>query len=467
MTSINDTYCVDTLKESEALLLSQDVPTYNVADDDPRLVIHLGNQGDPRFHTQVVALRVSGKRGYKSLKKLDLRKGQLRTATIFHSLAGEKYTDLLFRILPYDYFMENNKAPGNNGRIVLGPGLEIVGRGFCSHVPDGTDDIKWSLSPYEAPVAVLPEILRSVDPIPEDEDTYSSGSMTRVDLSLETSATPPKPLFEDILLEGRVHSFTAQPGVGKSLLTLNIAVELARNKKRVVIIDGDGNRTRMADRLDSLGATTEDRDNISYYSAASLTVRDFERILNINTPALVVFDNLTNLLDLAGINENNNTAIAGWFNNYPARCRDRGVAALILDHPPKSSEGRYARGGGSKLAEEDVAWSLTQTEEVSRKKVGKIKLKREKDGDGVIEAKSILYKVGGSPLVFEREDALKLNDTQQTVLDCLEAGQTSAEWTRACNAAGVTIHPETLKRAKQFLVENGVVEEREDRFYLG
>ncbi len=162
--------------------------------------------------------------------------------------------------------------------------------------------------------------------------------------------------------------------------------------------------------------------------------------------------------------------MVGWFNDFPAKVRKLGKAALILDHPGKTAAGGYARGGSGKLAEQDLAWSVTKPEDFDRTKVGKVRFKLEKNADGVEAPKQTMYHIGGAaPCIFRPEEAARLTENEQKALASLENGMSSAEWRKALEDApeGEQItHRETFRRAKKGLSEKGLVEEHEDKFYV-
>jgi hypothetical protein len=372
------------------------------------------------------------------------------------AIAHEDRRFLLF-VLPEDVRLKARK---------LGPGVTLAAEGYGVTVPDESNGRIWLQSPDNVPVAAIPETLLNAEPVPEDEDEFSRGPLRRVALTPKPDAVP-EPLFDDLLLRTGVHVFTGEPGVGKTNAAQAICVHLTKKGYRVVYFDADGNGSRIEGRLSSMGATPEDLTRFYYYKADGLTADGLAYLLDHVQPSLVVFDNLTNLLSRAGINDNDNVAVARWFNTYPAKVRDAEKAALILDHPAKAGSGRYAKGASSKLAEEDVAWRLTQTVPFDREKVGTVRFRLEKSNEGVRPKADPIYRVGGTPFVFAPTKAARLTDNQRKILGCLVDGASSADWLNAAKVDAGVQHNNTFYRAVDALLANGIVEADDaGRFYV-
>lgn len=443
-------------------------------------VLPLGTQESTPGHHPVIALRVvPAEGGRQTLTKLNLDLPD--TVATEHDALGALCEDYLFEVSLFDSNLKNslNKRSNKEGVAPLGPGLLLVAKSGESFMPPdsgGNPRARFLEGKRlgQVPLAPFPKSLLELEPVPLDEDPYSFGGLRRIHVRPEESPPSP-PLFEDLLVDQGIHTFTGKPGAGKSISTIAIAVRLIQNGKTVAYIDADGNGGRINERLLSMGASQEDLEaRFHYYKAAKLDVTSFESLLRVINLDLVVFDNLTNLLSRASVHENDNTAVAGWFNDYAAKVREMGAAALILDHPAKSATGGYARGGSSKLAEEDMAWTITTVENFDKSKVGKVKLKRNKANDGEERPATVIYRIGGTPFVFEREGAAELTEKEQKALEALENGMSYSDWSKAMQEAvegqeapeGKWFdHPEKRKRARNGLIEKGRVEEDEDRFY--
>ncbi len=434
-------------------------------------------RGSSKYDDYLVALRVIPSRGGRqTLAKIGLDLPD--TAAVEHNVYGILCVDYLFKVQGFDEEIKetlSDRTRVGRGVIPLGPGL-VLKVGDVSYVPH-----RWGSSPLanyvegksvgQAPFAILPKGILAVDPVPLDEDPYSSGGLQRIRVRPEESQ-PSQPLFDRLIIDQGTHSITGRPGEGKSISSLAMAAKLILDGKTVAYFDADGNGGRINERLLSMGALEEDvADRFRYYRADGLDVASFERVLRAVGPDLVVLDNLTNLLSRAGIHENDNSSVAGWFNDYADKVRQMGAAALILDHPAKSAGGGYARGGGSKLAEEDLAWTITKLEDFNKTKVGKVKFKLDKANDGEMRPASVIYKIGGTPFVFEKEGAASLTENEKKALEALEDGMSYAEWGKALREAPEEeeriAHRQSFKRAKEGLIEKGRVEEHEEAFYEG
>lgn len=357
------------------------------------------------------------------------------------------------------YFFED--ASGF-GETVIGPGVTLL-EGFTLSAPDG-ERVKWADN--NATVAQLPEEIRNCEPIPDDEDEYSRGEMRRV--AVVPAETEPPSVHYGLLAEGRVNVFQAEPGIGKSMSATYFAVDMLNDGKTVMYIDGDGNGARIQNRLASMNADFEAvEDRFHYYS--KIDEPDyFYYLLETIKPDLVIFDNVTKLLHWAGVaSENDNTAVAGFFEDYPGAVRDRfGTTSLVLDHVAKGQKGRYGRGAGSKLAEEDICWHVTQPKEFSRNVVGTVQFTLNKDNDGAITQKTVTYRAGGSPFVFESVKNAKMSDKQKAIMDCHVDGIEQVAWLRVARDEAGIEHNSTFTRSVEKLIEMGIVEQDDDgKFY--
>jgi hypothetical protein len=111
--------------------------------------------------------------------------------------------------------------------------------------------------------------------------------------------------------------------------------------------------------------------------------REIERLLE-QGPALAVFDGMTEVLALEGIDLRDNTEVAKWMRDLPGAYRRRGATVLIIDHVAKDSDsrGRYPIGAQHKLGKADVSYHLQVKEPLGRDLVGRVLVRVEKDRPG-------------------------------------------------------------------------------------
>ncbi len=252
-------------------------------------------------------------------------------------------------------------------------------------------------------------------------------------------------LVDELLYEGRIHAIASAPGTGKTMLALWIAHDVVKRGHRVLYLDAENGPKLMAERLGNLGAEPEVLDERFWYYGAEVDLSSgslealaatVERV----RPQLVVFDSLADFLALAGLEENSNSDVTSWMAKVVQPLKDAGVAALVLDHVPKGSNGKGPRGASSKIAKLDVLWNLEVTLGFDRDRTGQITLKTGKDREAWLP-RMVQFSVGGG--VFARssgtielpDDEDGLTPSQRTALELLRAhpdGLTYGDWLRAC-----------------------------------
>ena len=182
-------------------------------------------------------------------------------------------------------------------------------------------------------------------------------------------------LVPSLLASGRGHAIYSAPGIGKSLLTLEIAACLAagqevlgceaRRPLKVLYLDQENNVTSdVVPRLKSMGFTPGVLKNLAFASFPDLDALDgrngnqtMEELLEQTKPELVVFDTLARFVEGE---ENSNNTWNNFYVNVGVPMKRRGIAYLRLDHSGKN-EDQGMRGGSAKLGDLDLVWRLSQS----------------------------------------------------------------------------------------------------------
>lgn len=241
----------------------------------------------------------------------------------------------------------------------------------------------------------------------------------RLDLAelIEGGIVPPPFLIEDVLYEGKAHALLGEPGDGKTLLMLALAVAVISAGATVAWFDEENGANVIASRLDSLGADLEDvRERFAYYPFTEPTLDDADELAaemaSLN-PALVVFDSGADMYAASGLNENDNMDMTRWAQEFSQRlARVHGVASVVLEHVAKNSDSSYQRGAGAKKAKVDAAWRIEVHSPFDHETVGEVGLRRTKDRLAHLPPE-VRYRIGGDgkgKTVFER---IEVEDEQQ------------------------------------------------------
>jgi hypothetical protein len=195
-----------------------------------------------------------------------------------------------------------------------------------------------------------------------------------------------------MLYTGAVHTFSGEPGSGKTWVTLIAAVQQLALGHTVTMIDFEDRASRVVGRLLALGATPPQiRDHFRYLrprTALDTTSRtDLDHATHGAT--LVILDGVTEAMTLHGLDLNANADVATFYDLLPRHIADTsGAAVTLIDHVVKDGEkqGRWALGGQHKLAGIDgVAYLVKAIEPFGRGKKGHARITVSKDRPGYVE----------------------------------------------------------------------------------
>lgn len=172
-------------------------------------------------------------------------------------------------------------------------------------------------------------------------------------------------LFEPILEAGTVNALFGRPGLGKSLITLEMAAYLARWGKRVLYLDNENRLADTVERLRAFNVSPHELDNLIMYSFSDIPPLDTHEggqhlaaLADENEPDLVVVDTATRFV------EGEENSASTWLQLY--RCsmvplKSRGIAVLRIDHPGKD-DSKGQRGSSAKAGDVDSVWWLRTDE---------------------------------------------------------------------------------------------------------
>lgn len=256
-------------------------------------------------------------------------------------------------------------------------------------------------------------------------------------------------LIEPFLEVGTVNALFGKPGAGKSLITLEVALQLVREGRVIVYVD-DENRVRdLVERLQAFGATPDELDRLICYSFAGLppldTVAGGVHLLALAVTAgasLVVLDTTSRMVQGS---ENDADTYISLYRCALVPLKGRGITVLRLDHPGKD-ESRGQRGSSAKQGDVDTIWRLGQETPTT------FRLEREKSRSGHGEPVAILHRKF-SPLRHEWTARSEAPETK--IIGQLEAlgvppgaGRPAAR--KALDAAGIKVSNAQLEAAIRF-----------------
>lgn len=170
-------------------------------------------------------------------------------------------------------------------------------------------------------------------------------------------------LHDPWLERGTVNALFSPPGVGKSLLTLEVCLGLVRAASTVVYVDDENRIADLVERLQDFGATPDELDRLVMYSFAGLPPLDTDRgglhLLALAEAAgadLIVLDTTSRMV--AG-KENDADTFIQLYRCSLVPLKGQGRTVLRLDHPGKDVE-KGQRGSSAKAGDVDTIWKLTR-----------------------------------------------------------------------------------------------------------
>lgn len=257
-------------------------------------------------------------------------------------------------------------------------------------------------------------------PVP-DTGTETGAGWEFVDLGaiLDGSYDPPVPtmgLRKDgvgLLYPGRVHSFSGEPGGGKTWLGLHHVAEVLAWGGTAGIIDYEDTPGAIVARLVALGVDSQAiRERFHYVSPDGPVDRPtVERLVSLALDLWIV-DSVGEALAVEGMSPNADDEVAQWYRRLPRPLAAGGAAVELLDHVAKDREtrGSWAIGSQRKLAAIDgAAYTVDVVKAPTRDDDGQLKIRCAKDRHGthrrglvVAEVAIVNGEAGGIHVVVNR-----------------------------------------------------------------
>jgi len=306
-------------------------------------------------------------------------------------------------------------------------------------------------------------------------------AQNRVDLAkaINEGVEQPTRLVDPVLLEGRVHCIFGGPEQGKTLLLLYLILSVLRQGKRVMFFDEEIGTNETAERLEAMGATTDDLNRLFYFPFALINSLDEMAALILEGIqqegiTFVGLDSISKALAAAGLDENSNSDCTKFMRAWVTPASHQyGATVVYLDHIAKvEDDGSYSRGASSKLADTDIQWHIKATVAPTRFSMGRLVLTKKKDRTATVPS-TVRYVAGGDGngainIGLEASDFIapvRVNKNDRKYVLALygddNAGLRFAEWHAAVGS------PESsFKVARRRLVNAGAVVMRDDLYVV-
>lgn len=204
---------------------------------------------------------------------------------------------------------------------------------------------------------------------------------------------------------GKMHVLQAEPSSGKSWIALYAALEVLNMGGAVVFVDYEDSGGGITQRLVALGCDPAHIIERFQYVRPSGPMGTQEKaelmaLFRRLNPDLVIIDGVAEAISRDGYDEDRNSEVVKWVDNYPRWISQTGACVVMIDHIAKDKErgGRYARGASHKLAAVDGAsYQVKIIHSFSRSKGGRVKLVVAKDRPGVFTIGEVAAEVKIDP----------------------------------------------------------------------
>lgn len=237
-------------------------------------------------------------------------------------------------------------------------------------LPRGTNDVCEFFEDYD---------LDALRTIVDRQPKAGESRFKTLDLTL-----PPPPihwLVENMICKGDIHLLIGEPGIGKSWLTMDLALAIAGETEtflgrtvlehgRVLYLDEENPEDLVYDRMHKLGMSESTASNIRYLNNIGIRLDKqadelIEEALDFE-PTLVVLDSLTRFHTE---DENHAGSMAGLFHNaIKPLARETGAAVVLIHHANKTdsnSSYKRSRGSGDIPASVDAGYDVREIGEGS------------------------------------------------------------------------------------------------------
>jgi KaiC/GvpD/RAD55 family RecA-like ATPase len=190
---------------------------------------------------------------------------------------------------------------------------------------------------------------------------------------------------------GKMHVLQAEPSSGKSWIALFAAIEILHMGGSVVYLDYEDSSSGIVGRLLALGGDpTEITERFQYVRpSGAMGTQEKAELASLFAklnPDMVVIDGVAEAISRDGFDEDKNSEVVKWVDQFPRWIAQTGSSVVMIDHIAKDKDrgGRYARGAGHKLAAVDGAsYQVKILHSFSRHRGGSVKLIVAKDRPGV------------------------------------------------------------------------------------
>ena len=276
-------------------------------------------------------------------------------------------------------------------------------------------------------------------------------------------------LIRRILVRGRIHLFYGEPESGKTIMGMSFVRKLIEEGHNVVFIDEESGAESISELLKGMGVDPDIVDKHVHYFPFPAIDRagNAELLAYVDQlkPALVMFDSLTDMLSVAGLDENSGNEVTLWMLEVPQAIarREYQPAVILVDHVTKDTANvKYSVASRAKKAKSDVLWLVDKQAEFSKTKTARVDLVLHKNRPGVLP-KRVSFIVGGENGVLicrefdvEEDGASSISEGAEQMLQAVI--ENGGEMTPGHVAKLFGVKDRTVRRWATELVEAELIE---------
>lgn len=208
-----------------------------------------------------------------------------------------------------------------------------------------------------------------------------------------------------LLYPGRVNAILGESESGKGWFALHACCQVIRSAGHIVYVDFEDEAIGVGDRLRRLGLSAAQIVECFHYVRADGPVDSVARAALVELAErveaqLCVVDGVTEAMVSAGWSMLDNDDVARFYETLPRPLSRTGAAVVVIDHLPKTAEGKGAIGAQHKRSGLDgAAYRLEVTHPFGEGRAGSVRVLVDKDRPGKVRSFALLGRVVGMMVV--------------------------------------------------------------------
>lgn len=195
-----------------------------------------------------------------------------------------------------------------------------------------------------------------------------------------------------IFYSGKVNEIHGPSESGKTMVALAVAAQEIREDRHAVMVDFEDDGRSIVNRLRYVFGL--DREQIvkrfHYFRPdAAFSEKALENISRIDGASICIIDAVTEGMSIAGLDGRNENEVAQWYNTFPKKLADTGLAVVLVDHTSHDKHERQIGSQHKKSAIDGVSYTAEPVSPLVKGQRGQLRLKVAKDKPGGIRPNAL------------------------------------------------------------------------------